>query len=410
MKRLIMSAMALVVGLNAPAQTKTKVTVEVEESTPPPAAVRKVALVVQNHAAPGANIPFMALTDALTAKLSGRGFQVVNPYNNVGVNQNRNVLGEETPEVSAMELGRRLGVEGIVTASVLEFLDSTIGTPPVLHQYSVRVSFNLADAQTGAAVCGETIKMKSPKYTNNQVAQNRAEYLGDLLHAAVEECAERLEKNPALQNWRPERAPSPLEHPKPKSVVGVTETAETPPPRRFPPRKAPDVAGEPPPQQTASESLVMRDLDAAVADLMAKMRDDSRFIENYDSAKRLISRLPVAVVGGIEDKTGAGVADLLEAAGATVRVTLFDSGLFEVKDDEVMVSLAKRIVESGNSAVEDGELMSALKQHGSPDFFVVGDLRRFADAGGRVAWRLRIALHSLANGKVVWEGIHTIVK
>ena len=53
---------------------------------------RKVALVVQNHAAPGANIPFMALTDALTAKLSGCGLQVINPYNAVGVNQNRTAL------------------------------------------------------------------------------------------------------------------------------------------------------------------------------------------------------------------------------------------------------------------------------------------------------------------------------
>ena len=32
----------------------------------------KVVLIVQNHAAPGSGIPMMALTDALTAKLSGR--------------------------------------------------------------------------------------------------------------------------------------------------------------------------------------------------------------------------------------------------------------------------------------------------------------------------------------------------
>jgi hypothetical protein len=65
-----------------------------------PAAVRKVALVVQNHADPGAGIPFMALTDALTAKLSGCGLQVVNPYNAIGVNLNRTAAGEKMPEAA----------------------------------------------------------------------------------------------------------------------------------------------------------------------------------------------------------------------------------------------------------------------------------------------------------------------
>ena len=90
----------------------------------PPTAVRKVALVVQNHAAPGVEIPFMALTDALTAKLSGCGLQVINPYNTIGVNLNRTAAGEKMPEVSAMEIARKLKADGAITASVLEFFDS----------------------------------------------------------------------------------------------------------------------------------------------------------------------------------------------------------------------------------------------------------------------------------------------
>ena len=169
---------------------------------------RKVVLVVQNHAG-GAEIPMMALTDALTAKLSGRGFQVINPYNVLGVNQNRSVIGETIPASSALELARGCRADGLVTASVLDFLDSPIGTPPVLHQFSVRISISLADAGSGAVVCGETVKMKSQKYTNNQVAQNRLEYLGDLLHAAAEECATKLEANQAVRAWNPTPLPPP---------------------------------------------------------------------------------------------------------------------------------------------------------------------------------------------------------
>ena len=134
-----------------------------------------------------------------------------------------------------------------------------------------------------------------------------------------------------------------------------------------------------------------------------------QFVKNYDENKaRQDERLPIVVLGGIENKSGnAELKDLIESAGERFRVKLFNSKLFEVKDDGVLVALAKRIVASGNSPLEDGELMSALKQHGSPDFFVVGDLKRMTDLDGVSYYKLRLAIHSLATGKIVWEGIET---
>ena len=78
-----------------------------------------------------------------------------------------------------------------------------------------------------------------------------------------------------------------------------------------------------------------------------------------------------------------------------------------MKDDGVLVALAKRIVASGNSPLEDGEIMSALKQHGSPEFFVVGDFKSLTDLDGIDYYKFRISIHSLSNGKIVWEGIET---
>ena len=340
---------------------------------------RKVALIVQNHAAPEAHIPMMALTDALTAKLSNNGFEVVNPYNAVGMNQNRNAFGEKTPEVSAMELARQLKADGAITASIVEFLDSTIGAPPILHQYSVRVSFSLADAQTGAAVCGETIKIKSPKYTNNQVAANHAEYLGDLLHSAADECAMRLAANPRVREWTP-----------------------TPPPPL------------PPPPPPINPNLTIADMDNAIQCLIGQMRTNPIFIANYDKAQKEIGRAPLAIVAGLVDMTGgkspcANIQDLLLAGSQTLRITLINSALFEAKDDALVTDITKRIITCGNSPLEDGELMNALKQHVSPDFFVVGDMMYFAD-GDNGQFRLRLALHDLHTGKIVWEGAQTIAK
>ena len=377
MKRLSIFAVVAMSGFVVFAQSQ-KFTVTVESETRPPEKAgkqvennpRKVALVVQNHAALGANIPIIALSDALTAKLSGRGLQVVNPYNSVGVNQNRSVFGEKTPEVSAMELARKLKADGAITASVLEFRDILLGSSPTeYHQYSIRISLSLADAQTGAAICGETIKSKSPKYTKSQVAKNRQEYLGDLIYAAADDCAEQLEKNPAVKNWKPVLPPPPPPPPSPRRPI----------------------------------------FDKVVDKLMVEMLSSPQFVRNYEEQKEKGERTPIAVIGGMENESGRAELDAgLKTAGVRFRKKLFDSKLFDVKDDAILVGLAKRIVASANSATENGDLMEELKQHGSPDFFVIGNLVHFADLDGTGYYKFRITMHSLRTGKIVWEGIETI--
>lgn len=380
----------LLAGHCAFAQPQT-ITVTVKNEMPQlEAKSRKVALIVQNHAGIDAKIPILALSDALTAKLSGRGFQVINPYNAVGDNQNRTMAGEKTPEVSAHDLARQLGAEGIVTASATEFLDSTLGTPPLFHQYSVWVSFNLADAGTGAAVCGDSVKRDSPKYTIKQIEANRQKYLGELLHAAAEECAAKLEANPAALAWLAAPLPS------------------IPPP---PPQEKLQSSDQMP---QGNSNLTINDMDSAVQTLFEKMRTNPVFRSNYDKAQGDLGRAPTAIIGGIVNMTDGkspceGLANLLAAASQGVRMAFINSGLFDAKDDALVSAITKRIVESGNSPLEDGELMTALKQHGSPDFYAVGDMMYFEEsAEGK--YRLRLALHNLHSGKIVWEGVSTIEK
>ena len=376
---------ALAVGLAVAVQAQTKAAEVV-----PQVQQRKVALIIQNHAAPGAEIPMMALQDALTAKLSGRGFQVINPYNALGVNQNRSVEGEKTPATSAVALARGLGADGVVTASVIELLDSPLGNPVVLHQFSVRITISLADAGTGATICGETLKTTSPKYTNNQAVQNYPEILGDLLYAAADECATKLEANPSVRAWRPTLPPAPPANDENAANPSVRATRPTllQPPKPLPPATI---------------------LDRKVDVLMREMLLNPQFVKNYEESKaRQDGRTPVVVLGGIENQTGnAALKELIDAAGEHFRVKLFNSKLFEVKDDAEQVKLAKRIVGSANSPLEDGDLISALKQHGSPDFFVTGDLKKITDLDGITYYKFRLAIHNLATGKIVWEGLET---
>lgn len=330
---------------------------------------RKVALVVQNHAEPGATIALMALTDALTARLAGCDLYIINPYNSVGVNQNRDVRGEETPAVSAMELARRLKADGAVTASVVEFRE----TPPsgTERRFVIRMVLNLADAQTGATVCGVTVVRKSPKYTATQIAMHRADYISNLMYAVADECADKLNADQLLRNWQP-----------------------TPPP---PPNPLPPLNPKRPM------------FDKVVDKLIVEMLSSPQFVKNYEEQKAKGEHIPIAVIGGMENESERPELDVgLKAAGERFRKKLFDSKLFDVKDDAILVGLAKRIVASGNSATENGDLMDELKQHGAPDFFVVGNLTHFADLDGTGYYKFRVTMHSLRTGKIVWEGIETI--
>ena len=273
---------------------------------------RKAVLIVQNHVPdPDVSIAFLALTDELTAALSGPDLQVINPYNNVGVNQNRDARGEKMPEVSAMELARRFKAEGTITASVVEFRE----TPPsgAERKFTLKMILNLANAQTGGVVCGAKGEHTTEKYMATQIQLHRATYINKLMSKVLDKCTKELLANPLLKNWEP-AAPPPL-----------------PPPVT------------PPPTGTS--------LDHKVDALVKEMLRNSQFVKNYDESKaKLDGRLPLAVIGGIENKSGsAELNDLVEAAGQRFRVKLFNSKLFEVKDDGVLVSLSRRIIASGNS-------------------------------------------------------------
>jgi hypothetical protein len=356
-----------------------RIVVEVENTPPPPPAPpvqRKAALVVQNHCVPLEGIPMMALTDALSAKLTKGPLRIVNPHNVIGLTQNTTAAGEMMPPESAVDLARELGAEGIVTASVSGFLESTFGRGPDLYQYSVRVALNLADAGSGAGICGATVKAQSPQYTAAEVEGSRQEYLIDLLHSAAAACAKKLLADPAIAAWEPEPVPE---------IPGYVALLRP---------------GEP---------LSVSTMDFVVQKLLEDMRTSPVFRANYDAAQADAGRRPIAIVGGIADKTDEDLSGVLAAAGQGLRVALANSGLFDTKDDGMMVTFAERILATDTGPLEDSGLMDALKQHGSPDYYVEGDVQCFPDRAFRV-YRTRLALHSLRTGKIVWEGIRNIRK
>ena len=167
------------------------------------AAPRKVVLVVQNHTSDAPSLPMAAFADTLTSRLSGPAMRIVNPHNVIGVNQNRSAAGEAMPEASAQEIGRMLGADGVITASIQEFTGEDIGVPAIAHTLKVRLALNLADAATGETVCGVDGVEFSKNYTAEKVKSDTATLYEGVMHAAAAKGAEKLLAKVATSGWEP---------------------------------------------------------------------------------------------------------------------------------------------------------------------------------------------------------------
>jgi len=312
-----------------------------------------------------------AFEDGFTSALRNNDFRVINPNDSL----KDGVINVESP----IDLARLEKAHGAVVVSIDGLYVRAVPSDSSnnMLKYEVSMGFRLVDAWSKETVCSSNPKLpvraSSTQYdTNNGRDPEQQYHLDELLRTAGVKCARELLLSPELKTWVP-----------------------TPPP---PPKPLP-----PPPEQKRPV------FDKIVDKLSVEMLSSSQFVKNYEEQKEKGERLPIAVIGGMENESGHPEFDAgLKASGERFRKKLFDSKLFDVKDDAILVNLAKRIVASGNSATENGDLMEELKQHGSPDFFVIGNLNHFADLDGTGYYKFRVTMHSLRTGKIVWEGIETI--
>ena len=164
---------------------------------------RRVVLVVQNHTSDAPSFPMAAVADSFAAALSTGNLRVANPYNAIGVNQNRAATGEAMPETSALNLARMLGADGVVTASILEFTGEDIGVPAIAHALKVRLAVNLADAATGETICGVQDVATGRNVTKEKLKADTATEYEGLLHEAVARCSSEVLAKYEKCNWKP---------------------------------------------------------------------------------------------------------------------------------------------------------------------------------------------------------------
>lgn len=170
------------------------------------ASPRRVALIIQDHSTGKTKPPMAALADTLGACLTGQDLHVLLPDNSIGEKQNRTKDGETPPEVSAVELGRLLGAEGVLTAVVQEFTCTAIGVPPIAYTIRTRLALSLVDCATGETVCAVSTPHFSKNYTVEQLQEDATALYEAHLHAAAETGARRFLAVFANSSWAPATA------------------------------------------------------------------------------------------------------------------------------------------------------------------------------------------------------------
>ena len=159
-------------------------------------------LVVQNHASDEFQKPLSNLGDELSAALSGDLFNVIDPNDAIGEEQNRGPWGENMPLYAATRLAENLDAQALVTAAVGETSVVGFGVTARVQAVRMRLTLSAKRLPKGANVAAVTVEEMSPKMTPDALAQNAEAIYADLVSALVGKAAAEFLAKCEKVDWK----------------------------------------------------------------------------------------------------------------------------------------------------------------------------------------------------------------
>ena len=146
-------------------------------------------MIVQNHASDEFQKPLGNLGDRLAAALSGDQFNLIDPNDAIGDDQNRGPWGENMPVSSATRLAESLDAQALVTAAVGEASVVGYGAPARVQAARMTLTLSAKRLPKGANVAAVTVTETSRKMTPEMLAQNADGVYAELVGRLVEKAA-----------------------------------------------------------------------------------------------------------------------------------------------------------------------------------------------------------------------------
>ena len=147
----------------------------------------------------------------------------------------------------------------------------------------------------------------------------------------------------------------------------------------------------------------MPDIVACVQTLIKNMETHLKI--NYNAAKAARKdKLPIVCLLTISNDTSSeALKHLCRPIDNVLISAIFDTGAFELVDDEASEIIKSRIIFSADGGIENAnELMAGLGEHIAPDYIVTGVY--FGDD----RFYLRLTVHDLHTSRLVWTGFEEI--
>ena len=142
-------------------------------------------LIVQNHASDEYKKPLSNLGDAISAELSQELFNIIDPNDVIGEQQNRGPWGENMPLSSATRLAENLDAQILITAAVGETSIISYGSPARANAVKMRLTLSAKRIPKGANVASVTVTEVSKPYTPSMLGQNADSISYDLVENLV---------------------------------------------------------------------------------------------------------------------------------------------------------------------------------------------------------------------------------
>lgn len=159
-------------------------------------------LIVQNHASDEYQKPLSNLGDAISAQLSQELFNIIDPNDVIGEQQNRGPWGENMPLSSATRLAENLEAQVLITAAVGETSIISYGSPAKANAVKMRLTLSAKRIPKGANVASVTVTEVSRKFTPSMLSQNADSIYYDLVENLVAKASKEFLAKCEKVTWK----------------------------------------------------------------------------------------------------------------------------------------------------------------------------------------------------------------
>ena len=166
----------------------------------------KALLIVQNHSVKTNGTILTTMGDQFASALGDELFEIINPNDVIGENQNVGPWGEKMPTSSAVRLAETCGADILLTASISDMSIKGIGSPALAGCAVVTWTVAAKRVPSGGTVCSTTVSCEGPKHATSVFSANAQQVFDEAVRSSVKKAATAFLAKAAGKNFAPRKS------------------------------------------------------------------------------------------------------------------------------------------------------------------------------------------------------------